>query len=251
VCKPVSKVSEDDLLQFVEAGCRPVTLLVVISKVVEMTVDRRQRAHEALAISSRGHAYKLGKACETASLVVLSRVRQLMRERSGGQVLLCFSSDCESGFDLASHSRILTVMEELGVPLPYLLYTKSWLRARRTRYGANKLLGEPIKIVLGFAQGSVVSCGRFVDLMTAADRETTKNLLPLPGAQNSYSDDARLEIILPKNGLASWVRYVKEEIEEGALKQSLFWDLRSGNRSIFFLGLPFLFFQEIRGLINF
>ena len=135
---------------------RPVSDIVVISKLIEKVVLRRLYSHER----SNGlqchhqHGYKKFHSTETLLLSVVNDVL-IGFDKNSGTILILL--DLSGAFDTVDIDKLLSMLDhELGIRGTALKWFKSFLVGRKQRVRLNNILSDFLDVLFGVPQGSVL-----------------------------------------------------------------------------------------------
>ena len=135
---------------------RPVSDIVVISKLIEKVVLRRLYSHER----SNGlqchhqHGYKKFHSTETLLLSVVNDVL-IGFDKNSGTILILL--DLSAAFDTVDIDKLLSMLDhELGIRGTALKWFKSFLVGRKQRVRLNNILSDFLDVLFGVPQGSVL-----------------------------------------------------------------------------------------------
>ncbi|CAB4028882.1 RNA-directed DNA polymerase from mobile element jockey, partial [Paramuricea clavata] len=138
--------------EFVE-HYRPISLLPLVSKVLERCVFNTIKDHIFCRINPCQHGFLPGKNCVTQLIEVFDKIgKQLDR---GKQIDVIYF-DMSKAFDKVSHKRLLLRLREFGFGGNILNWFRSYLQDRRqqtTILGATSL---PSQVISGVSQGSIL-----------------------------------------------------------------------------------------------
>ena len=135
---------------------RPVTNEFFISKLSEKIVDIRIFDHMTInkLHSKYQHGYKKGHGTETITLKLINDVLVGFESDSATIVLLI---DLSAAFDTVDINKLLNILEkDLGIKGVALAWLKSFLTGRTQRVKIDNSLSEPLPVLFGVPQGSVL-----------------------------------------------------------------------------------------------
>jgi len=143
----------DDKLQV--ENYRPISVLPVLSKVVERVVYSQLNAHLHQLDFLYQHQYgcKRGHSTEQAITQLNNWVLESMDE---GKVTSLLFIDISKAFDSLKHKVLLHKLEHLGLSERSLRWFRSYLADRQQSVLINEELSEPHTITLGVPQGSIL-----------------------------------------------------------------------------------------------
>ena len=134
---------------------RPVSNLPLLSKIKERAIlDQLLPILEAnQVIPSLQSAYRQFHSTETA----LCRIyNDLVLNTCDGKASVLVMLDLSAAFDTVDHQLLMSDMEEVGVRDSALTYMKSYLYGRVQRVVVGEATSDPIPLVCGVPQGSVL-----------------------------------------------------------------------------------------------
>ena len=154
----VVPVFKKDKAEFTE-NYRPISLLSLISKVLERCVlnsfcDRLIEFAKACQ-----HGFLQGKSCTSNLLEVLDFVGALLDK--GGQVDMVYM-DMSKAFDKVSHPRLLQKLRSFGFGGSLLQWFDSYMTGRHQRVTVLGATSEPLPICSGVPQGSILGPALFL-----------------------------------------------------------------------------------------
>lgn len=143
------------------ANYRPVSLLNSFSKILEHVLKTRLLKH--LNENSILHPGQYGfiEKSDTNS-AVMDLVSELNQEIDGGKMVAGIFLDLSKAFDLMDHSILVKKLEMYGLRGESLNIFSDYLSSRSQRVRINGILSEPLTIVRGVPQGSVLGPLLFV-----------------------------------------------------------------------------------------
>ena len=186
---------------------RPISLLSVISKILERCVLAGLKDHLQQKISLFQHGFLAGRSCITQLTSVLDYIgAQLDSERQTDVIYL----DMSKAFDKVDHAKLLDRLFQFGIAGSLHDWFKSYLRDRKQRVTVLGATSEQLLVTSGVPQGSLLGPMLFLlfvndlpDTVTSPSRvacyaDDTKVLRTI----NSASDCAALQSDL--NSLVDW-----------------------------------------------
>lgn len=135
---------------------RPVTNLVIVSKLVERVVQQRLEEHMVKndLLTAKNYAYRKEHSTELLLLKVVNDLYQSFDQNMPSVVVLL---DLSAAFDTVDHNKLLEILEkEIGVTGTALRWFESFLKGRTQRVKIGSTYSEPIELRYGLAQGSVL-----------------------------------------------------------------------------------------------
>lgn len=182
----------------VPSNYRPVSLLCVISKVMETIVNRRLmnylETNEILAKMQFGFRRRLG----TSDLLTLVQHKWASTLAHGGEVH-AMALDIAGAFDKVSHSGLLFKAERYGICGELLTWISSYLSERHLQVVVSGQCSTPHPITAGVPQGSIL--GPTLFLLYVNDCE---QFLPPAVDLAAYADDTNVyKCVQDKDSTAS------------------------------------------------
>ena len=143
----------DDKLQV--ENYRPISVLPVLSKIVETVVHSQLNAHLHYLDFLYQHQYgfRRGHSTEQAITQLNNWVLESMDE---GKVTGLLFVDISKAFDCLNHEVLLRKLEHLGLSERSLRWLRSYLADRQQSVLINGELSEPCTITLGVPKGSIL-----------------------------------------------------------------------------------------------
>ena len=137
------------------ANYRPVTLLPVVSKVMERIVAERIQNHleSQNLLSAAQHGFRKHRSCLTNLLTTLDDWTSTLD--SGDCIHSCFL-DISKAFDRVNHDLLLKKLRAHGVTGNLLAWLKDYLADRYTKVRVGGTLSRTIEVTSGVPQGSVL-----------------------------------------------------------------------------------------------
>lgn len=134
---------------------RPVTLLPVISKVLERLVTDRLMKHleENNLLSIRQHGFRRSHSCLSNLLLTLDDWTSAVD--NGLSTHVCYL-DMSKAFDRVNHSILLHKLEQHGITGRLLAWLENYLTDRVVQVRVDGALSTPIAVTSGVPQGSVL-----------------------------------------------------------------------------------------------
>ena len=137
------------------ANYRPVSLLPVVSKVMEReiseTIKRYMEGHGMF--SSNQHGFRSNRSCVSNLLIALDDWTQAVDQ--GASIHTCYL-DISKAFDRVNHDILLCKLESYGISGPLLEWLRDYLRERHAQVRVDGTLSRMIPVTSGVPQGSVL-----------------------------------------------------------------------------------------------
>ena len=130
---------------------RPISLLPIVSKVLERCIFNNIRDHLFQRIHINQHGFLPGKSCVTNLLDALEYIGRILDQ--GGQVDTIYL-DMSKAFDRINHQRLLHKLTNSGIGGNLLKWIQSYLTDRRQRVAVIGVTSDPLPVCSGVPQGS-------------------------------------------------------------------------------------------------
>jgi hypothetical protein len=186
IIKPLLKKANLD--QNILKNYRPVSNLSFISKLIEKIVLKQlfEYLNGHGLLSPNQSAYRPSHSTETALLKVTN---DLLVALDNGDVSVLALLDLSAAFDTVDHEILLKTLKfHFGISGAVLSWIQSYLSNRTQVVSINDCTSDPVDLVFGVPQGSVLGPVLFVmytkPLLTLIDRHTISN--------QSFADDTQL-----------------------------------------------------------
>lgn len=140
-------------------GYRPISLLPVLSKILEKIISARFWKHTKHQISKNQHAFLPKHGVHSLCHLLEDQLRQNLAKRKHSAVL---SEDIEKAFDRVVFTFVLKELEEWGTPLQIRKLIKSFLSNRNVLVKIDGYLSQIHGMDNGVPQGSPLSVVLFV-----------------------------------------------------------------------------------------
>jgi hypothetical protein len=162
---------------------RPISLLPIISKVLERCIFMNIRHHFSQIIYDHQHGFLQGKSCVTNLLEALDYVGACLD--SGGQVDMVYL-DMSKAFDRINHKRLMQKLANSGIGGNLLKWFRSYLTDRRQHVTVLGVTSKTLPVCSGVPQGSILGPALFLlyvnDLLEA----------PTSSRAAMFADDTKL-----------------------------------------------------------
>ena len=138
---------------------RPISLLPIVSKVLERCIFNNIRDHLFQTIHSNQHGFLPGKSCVTNLLDTLDYIGSCLYQ--GGQVDTIYL-DVSKAFDRINHQSLLQKLANSGIGGNLLNWFHSYLTDRRQRVVVTGATSDPLPVCSGVLQGSILGPAVFL-----------------------------------------------------------------------------------------
>lgn len=200
---PIHKKGDKDLVN----NYRPISLLCIISKVLERCVFNRLMFHLHLFVSDHQHGFLKGRSTVTQMLVFLHKIEEALDSSLQTDIIYL---DLSKAFDSVSHPRLLHKLQLAGVSGPIYSWLADYLNNRNQRVLVKSVISNPLPVTSGVPQGSILGPLLFIwyinDLPDLLSRDTLIYLFAddtkLARIINSQSDATQLQGDI--NKVSSW-----------------------------------------------
>lgn len=135
---------------------RPISLLPALGKLLERIFARRLNLYldEQNFFNDHQHAYRKGKNGSEILHCLVDEVRSM---RSSLHRTAAISLDVEKAFDSVWHDGLRYKLYSTGLPDSALRFLSSFLQNRSIQVRVNGILSQPVPLLAGTPQGSVIS----------------------------------------------------------------------------------------------
>ena len=177
---PIHKKDNKDHVE----NYRPISLLSIISKVLERCVLIRLRDHLLQMLDRAQHGFIPGKSCVTQLVEVIVYIGSLLD--SGKQTDVIYL-DMSKAFDKVQHSLILDKLRQYNISGNLMLnWFTSYFRGRRQRVTVLGTTSKERKLTSGVPQGSIL--GPMLFLLYVNDLPKTVNTSKVA----CFADDTKI-----------------------------------------------------------
>ena len=161
---------------------RPISLLCIISKVLEHIVHRQVYEFIKPSLYDLQHGFRPNRSCITQLLEVLQDIgKNLDSEKTTDVVYLDFSK----AFDSVSHPNLIQKLRDHGISGPLLNWFCDYLSSRKQRVVIDGVSSSFLEVTSGVPQGSVVGPLLFIIYVNEIPNETTHSKTPM------FADDSK------------------------------------------------------------
>ena len=131
---------------------RPISLLCIVSKVLERCVLNNIKKHLFELVNPCQHGFITGRSCVTNLLETLDDIGSLLD--SGGQVDVIYL-DMSKAFDKVSHKLLINKLHRFGFGGQVLQWFRSYLTHRLQRVTVQGASSDLLPVTSGVPQGSI------------------------------------------------------------------------------------------------
>ena len=150
---PILKSNDSSRLE--PASFRPVSILPVVSKIVERSVQVQMQAHmekEGL-ISMNSHAYRRDLSTSTA---LMQLVEELHTATEKNQISQLLALDQKAAFDMVSHSILIDKLRIYGCSMKTIQWMRNYLDHRSQYISVGSHTSSIVSTCRGVPQGSIL-----------------------------------------------------------------------------------------------
>lgn len=172
---------------------RPISLLSIISKVLERCVCNRFYEHVRDSINEAQHGFLHGRSCATQLLSTLHRIGQLLDKNTQTDILFL---DFAKAFDSVDHVILLRKLKDYGIAGNLYRWFSDYLHNRTQRVVVEGAASSWSPVTSGVPQGSIL--GPMLFLLFIND---LPDVIPESTSTGLYADDTKLyrEISTPED----------------------------------------------------
>lgn len=132
---------------------RPISLLTLLSKVLERIVYAQIYQHVEPLLSDSQHGFRRNRSTSTALLTITDQILQSMDNHCISLLILL---DLSKAFDSVNHDLLIAKLRTLGLDQHIITWIKSYLSERTQVVRANKVESAELAITTGVPQGSIL-----------------------------------------------------------------------------------------------
>ena len=163
---------------------RPISLLSVISKVLERCVCNRFYEHVRDSINEAQHGFLHGRSCATQLLSTLHRIGQFLDKNTQTDILFL---DFTKAFDSVDHVILLRKLKDYGIAGNLYRWFSYYLHNRTQRVVVEGAAPSWSPVTSGVPQGSIL--GLMLFLLFIND---FPDVIPESTSTGLYADDTKL-----------------------------------------------------------
>lgn len=165
---------------------RPVSLTSILCKIMERVISERIISHldHFDLISTHQYGFRKKRSCAAQLLNVIETWTDYLQDDKPIDTVYF---DFEKAFDKVPHQRLLTKMRSYGIDGRLLSWIASYLSNRQQKVVVNGQLSEPVRVVSGVPQGSVLGPLLFLIFINDLPEEVTA-----PNECRLFADDTKL-----------------------------------------------------------
>ena len=146
---PVPKTSETCVI----SNYRPISLLPIVSKVLEHVVHTRTLCVVEPLLHPQQHGFRSRRSCITQLLDVVHNIgKALDRGKEMDIIYLDFSK----AFDSVPHDKLIEKLQQFGITGPLLYWYNNYLSGRKQRVVVDGVSSSFLDVTSGVPQGSIV-----------------------------------------------------------------------------------------------
>ena len=171
--------------QGLASNYRPIALTSHLIKIFEKIVRNAMVKYmdENNLFNDSQHGFRQGRSCLSQLLTQFERILSRLEAKQNVDVIYL---DFSKAFDKVDHQIILEKLRLMGVKGKLLLWIKSFLFNRTQRVMVNGFLSEPVNVISGVPQGSVLGPLLFLILISDINKDVLQSFL------SSFADDTRI-----------------------------------------------------------
>ncbi|CAB3982156.1 Hypothetical predicted protein [Paramuricea clavata] len=179
----VTPIHKKDLKEPVE-NYRPISLLPIISKVLERCVSRRFYDHIIHLITPSQHGFLRNRSCITQLVQVLHSVGQCLDKNLQSDIIYL---DFAKAFDSVDHQILLRKLKSYGVTGRLLDWFRNYLSGRTQRVVVEGVPSSWVPVISGVPQGSILG-----PILFAVFINDLPEVISNGSPEAMYADDTKL-----------------------------------------------------------
>ena len=148
VCPVFKKGEKCDIKNY-----RPISLLAISSKILERCIFNRIIGYIDPQITDCQHGFTTGRSTVTQLLEAYDNISKDVENRKQVDALYL---DLSKAFDSVSYPHLLIKLQWFGINGKLLAWFKDYLTGRTQRTGVNGAISDPIEVISGVPQGSIL-----------------------------------------------------------------------------------------------
>ena len=185
--------------QNVVTNYRPISLLCILSKVLERYVFNRLIDYLSHSLSEHQHGFLKGRSTVTQMLCFLHKIGKALDKASQTDIYL----DLSKAFDSVSHSRLLFKLHSAGIKGCLLSWLSDYLANRKQQVLVKGCTSKPLPVTSGVPQGSILGPLLFIWYINDLPDSVSNDMLVY-----LFADDTKLARII--NSLSD-VREIQDD----------------------------------------
>ena len=149
---PTPKTDND---KHISSGYRPISLLPIVSKVLEKHIHSLISDHinEHSSLFDTQSGFQRKKSTVSALLSVTQEWITTLHEKKD---VLCVFLDLKKAFDMVPHKTLMSKLERLQLHPLLLTWIHNYLYRREQSVMVHREISEPVQVISGVPQGSVL-----------------------------------------------------------------------------------------------
>ena len=134
---------------------RPISLTSVVSKLLEHIVSHSIHSHleRFHLLNDCQHGFRSRRGCDTQ---LINTVTDLIDSYDLGVTVDIAVLDFAKAFDVVSHPKLFSKIENMGIHASTCLWIQNWLNTRSLAVTVNNTISSPRSVTSGVPQGSVL-----------------------------------------------------------------------------------------------
>ena len=132
---------------------RPVSLLSIVSKIMERCIYNNIYSFVSKDISEKQHGFFSGRSCNTQLLEVYHKIGEFVDKGFQTDVIYL---DFSKAFDSVPHSLLIHKLKTFGFNGDLLSWLKSYLTGRKQQVVIEGAKSSWLSVTLGVPQGSIL-----------------------------------------------------------------------------------------------